>query len=106
MCNVMGVDFFAQCYKLGLMKSTLPYIALFLVTAILLERGLNHIGKEYSRLEKVKIDIAQSQVQAQARKENLERQIMSQSDPTWTLLTLIRVLGVIPEGQKKVYFKP
>lgn len=88
------------------MKSVLPYVSLFLVTAILLERGLNQIGEEYSRLEKYKMEIAHLQLQAEARKENLERQIMSQSDPTWTLLTLIRVLGVVPEGQQKVYFKP
>lgn len=37
--------------------------------------------------------------------ETLQLQINSQSDPKWIELTLMRVLGVVPEGQKKVYFQ-
>jgi hypothetical protein len=37
--------------------------------------------------------------------ETLQLQINSQSDPKWIELTLIKVLGVVPEGQKKVYFQ-
>lgn len=80
--------------------------ALFLLTAIFYEQGVKNISDEYVKLEKLKEDISLQKDAAQARNINLERQLMSQSDPNWITLTLIRVLGVIPEGQVKVYFKP
>ncbi len=40
-----------------------------------------------------------------AEQQNLRLQINSQSDPSWIELTLMKVLGVVPEGQKKVYFQ-
>ncbi|HEY5260120.1 MAG TPA: hypothetical protein VIJ46_05665, partial [Rhabdochlamydiaceae bacterium] len=38
-------------------------------------------------------------------KDDLELQIRSQSDPEWIQMTLMKGLGVVPEGQTKVYFK-
>jgi hypothetical protein len=37
-------------------------------------------------------------------KEDLLLQINSQSDPNWIQLTLMKGLGLVPEGQLKVYF--
>lgn len=37
--------------------------------------------------------------------ENLERRLQSQSDPAWIELVLMEQLGVVPEGQTKVYFE-
>ncbi len=36
--------------------------------------------------------------------EELKLQINSQSDPAWIQLTLMKGLGLVPEGQLKVYF--
>ena len=36
--------------------------------------------------------------------QDLHLQIESQSDPAWIQLTLMKVLGLVPEGQSKVYF--
>jgi hypothetical protein len=36
--------------------------------------------------------------------QDLRLQIDSQSDPAWIQLTLMKVLGLVPEGQSKVYF--
>jgi len=36
--------------------------------------------------------------------QDLVLQIDSQSDPDWIQLTLMKVLGLVPEGQSKVYF--
>lgn len=36
--------------------------------------------------------------------EDLERQIESQTDPAWIELILMKGLGLVPEGHKKVYF--
>jgi hypothetical protein len=38
------------------------------------------------------------------QKEDLLLQINSQSDPAWIQLTLMKGLGLVPEGQLKVYF--
>jgi hypothetical protein len=35
----------------------------------------------------------------------LELEIHSQSDPLWIQLTLMKGLGLVPEGQKKVLFQ-
>ena len=37
-------------------------------------------------------------------KDDLLLQINSQSDPAWIQLTLMKGLGLVPEGQLKVYF--
>jgi len=37
-------------------------------------------------------------------KEDMLLQINSQSDPAWIQLTLMKGLGLVPEGQLKVYF--
>ncbi|MGC1879065.1 MAG: hypothetical protein WA347_06015 [Rhabdochlamydiaceae bacterium] len=39
------------------------------------------------------------------KKEDLLLQIDSQSDPAWIQLTLMKGLGLVPEGQLKVYFQ-
>jgi len=42
---------------------------------------------------------------AQDEKEELLLRIRSQSDPEWIQMLLMKELGVVPEGQVKVYFK-
>lgn len=37
--------------------------------------------------------------------DNLKLQIHSQNDPEWIELTLKKQLGLVPDGQMKVYFK-
>jgi hypothetical protein len=43
--------------------------------------------------------------EALEEKEDLVLQIHSQSDPEWVEMVLKKRLGVVPEGQRKVYFK-
>ena len=38
-------------------------------------------------------------------REDLVLEIKSQNDPAWIEMTLMKSLGVVPEGQKKVYFE-
>ncbi len=42
---------------------------------------------------------------ALATREELLLQLQSQSDPAWVEMVLKRNLGVVPEGQVKVYFQ-
>lgn len=39
-------------------------------------------------------------------KSELELQINSQSDPLWVEMTLMKGLGLVPEGKKKIHFSP
>jgi len=41
----------------------------------------------------------------QAQREDLALRIYSQEDKDWMELVLMKKLGVVPEGQLKVYFK-
>ncbi len=38
--------------------------------------------------------------------EDLVLQIQSQSDPAWIQLTLMKGLGLVPDGQMKIFFQP
>jgi hypothetical protein len=42
--------------------------------------------------------------EASLRHENLLAQVQSQEDIQWIELTLMRELGMVPEGQRKVFF--
>ena len=64
--------------------------------------------KKSSAVAKLRDTVSQLQLEkdlAQEQKQTLEMQILSQEDPAWIELTLMRQLGVVSEGQKKVYFK-
>jgi hypothetical protein len=49
--------------------------------------------------------LQEEKVTSLAQREDLMLQIHSQSDPAWIQMTLMKGLGVVPEGQVKVYFK-
>lgn len=55
-----------------------------------LDEQLNALGKEHGSLLQ--------------ENEDLLLQVNSQSDPAWIQLTLMKGLGLVPEGQLKVYF--
>lgn len=50
-------------------------------------------------------DLEQIKQAAIEEREDLALQIYSQNDPDWVELVLKKKLGVVPEGQTKVYFK-
>lgn len=87
------------------MKKYIGIVALFIAVAIVYERNYHKISLEVEILSAQKYEIAELIKGAQTRKKNLDMQIMSQSDPRWITLTLMRVLGVVPEGETKLYFK-
>ena len=43
--------------------------------------------------------------EAEKIREDLQLQIESQSDPLWIEQTLMRGLGLVPQGQKKIIFR-
>jgi hypothetical protein len=42
---------------------------------------------------------------AEQQREELLIQVQSQSDPAWIEMVLKKRLGLVPEGQTKIYFK-
>ena len=50
------------------------------------------------------MELKNSQIEASKENNRLLKQINSQSDPAWVELTLIKVLGLVPEQQTKIYF--
>lgn len=55
-------------------------------------------------LEQHLFELQQQRESLSLLREELLGQIHSQSDPAWIELTLMKGLGVVPEGQQKVYF--
>lgn len=72
--------------------------------AILYENSLKFYAKEYESL-KIHLNTLQEEYnQALALNTNLKRRVNSQSDPAWIEITLIKGLGLVPEGYQKVLF--
>ena len=58
--------------------------------------------------ERLEDQIAQREkvvAQLETEQDDLERRLQSQSDPAWIEMVLMEQLGVVPEGQTKVYFE-
>ena len=59
----------------------------------------------YLTLQNRLVELKNQKEIALQEREDLLLQINSQSDPAWIELVLMKGLGVVPEGQKKIYFK-
>lgn len=72
----------------------------------ILERGLSKLYLEQIKLERQYEELLKQKKQALELQYQLTKQINSQSDPAWLELILKKTLGVVPEGQIKIYFEP
>lgn len=68
------------------------------------ERGLKQRERDFAKLSFHYATLQQEKKDAETLKEDLLMQINSQSDPAWVELTLMKGLGLVPEGQKKAIF--
>ena len=68
------------------------------------EQGLKKQKRDFAKLHERFLELEQEKVEAQALRHDLMIQINSQSDPAWVELTLMKGLGLVPEGQIKVLF--
>lgn len=71
---------------------------------VILELSLKQLESEGAMLEKQLVDLRLELKDAEAQKEYLTRQINSQSDPAWIEMVMKKELGLVPEGQVKIYF--
>lgn len=70
------------------------------------EQGLKERDLIYQQLTQKLTDLKQEKQTALHLQQNLQLQVNSQSDLAWIELTLMKGLGLVPEGQQKVYFIP
>lgn len=68
------------------------------------EQGLQKKDHDFTKLHAHYSELQKKKKALLTLKENLNRQINSQSDPEWVELTLMKGLGLVPEGQIKVLF--
>lgn len=82
------------------------WVALLAIVSFgLYEQGAKRLEKEMGEL-KNEIDEISSQIhQAKILQEKLKIEVASQNDPAWVERTLIKCLGLVPEGYTKVYFE-
>ena len=85
-----------------------PWILLGLYVALALivfERGLHTLALEKSLLLKQAEHLTVQKREALKQKGELVQVINSQNDPEWIEMTLMKVLGLVPEGCQKIVFK-
>lgn len=81
-------------------------IAFVIACTIIYEQGLKKRDFLYQQLTEQWMSLQKEKQGALYHQQNLQLQINSQSDLAWVELTLMKGLGLVPEGQKKVYFYP
>lgn len=81
-------------------------IAFMLTSIIFYEHGLKEREYVYKQLKEQSLALQQQKQEALKQQQNLQLQINSQSDLAWIELTLMKGLGLVPEGEQKVYFYP
>ena len=79
-------------------------IMLMIVLGIFYELSMRNFKFEYAKLKTYEKDLAYQKETALYKQKDLQLQVNSQSDPTYIELTLMKGLGLVPEGYKKVYF--
>lgn len=70
------------------------------------DRAIHFKTIEEKKLHNRLLTLSHEKEQALAKQEDLKLEIASQEDEAFIELTLMRRLGLVPEGQTKVYFIP
>ncbi len=75
-----------------------------LICFICYEQGIKVWRNQFNTLNAQLQDLQVAKSKALLQHERLQAQVQSQKDIHWIELTLIKELGVVPEGHKKVFF--
>jgi hypothetical protein len=68
------------------------------------EQSSQKIARAISKLEMKKAGIEEATKKAEICQNELRLQVANESDPATIELALIKGLGLVPEGYKKIYF--
>jgi hypothetical protein len=79
-------------------------IAFLLLCAILYESGLKQKNRDFVLLNEQLVHLQNEKQKALRIQQDLKWQLNSQSDLAWIELTLMKGLGLVPEGFQKVFF--
>jgi hypothetical protein len=81
------------------------WVVLFVfLVSLLYKQGVHAKSAVHQSLIDRKFDLERQKVDAMQQKEELLLKLSSQNDPRWVEMTLMKGLGVVPEGQTKVLF--
>ena len=80
-------------------------LAFCIICVGVLEKALQQLEKEVIHLDARYQELLTQKKEALNMQHQLTRQINSQNDPAWIELILKKNLGVVPEGQLKVFFE-
>ncbi|HNA62013.1 MAG TPA: hypothetical protein PKW79_02935 [Rhabdochlamydiaceae bacterium] len=80
-------------------------IAFVILGSIVYFSAMHHKNNSYKEMLACLYGFEKEKALAVAEHQELILQIDSQSDPAWVEMVLKRNLGLVPEGQVKVYFK-
>lgn len=86
------------------MRPYLWTVCFGLISLILFEQAMKRRDQEYSLLLERKLHWQREKEHALFLHEKLLQQVNSESDPDWIELTLMKQLGLSPEGYTKVFF--
>ena len=81
-------------------------LAFALVCVVGHDQALRARDRELVSLESKRTELLAAAAAAVEEQKDLQLQIASQSDPAWIELTLMKGLGLVPEGATKVFFTP
>ncbi|MCC5832991.1 MAG: hypothetical protein JJU12_08130 [Chlamydiales bacterium] len=79
-------------------------ILFFLICCFAYDQALGHKRREEEKLRDKFRSLEIEKERELAKQEDLKLQIASQEDESFIELTLMRRLGLVPEGQTKVHF--
>ena len=96
-------------YKITLFFEELTIRSWWVVLFIILcyaayEQGVKTHKVYYNQLNKQFIYLKEKENTLLNKQKELQGQILSQTDPLWIEMTLIKELGLVPEGQTKIFF--
>lgn len=81
------------------------WVILFMIACYAMyERALYHSDNTYRQFYEQRLGLEKEKQKLLDQQQELKLQIQSQNDPAWIELTLMRKLGLVPDGQTKIYF--
>jgi cell division protein FtsB len=96
-------------FKMGKEKNSFAqgrwFFLLLSVGALVYVHAMNNKSHLYEEMTLQLADLTKKKEEALQTREELALQIQSQSDPAWVEMVLKRNLGMVREGQMKVYFQ-
>lgn len=93
--SLLGEEFFFRFWWV---------IAFFLFCHVSYDQAFQYWESEFLGLNQCLLALEKERGESLELQDELRRQINSQSDHAWIELTLMKGLGLVPEGQIKVFF--